>query len=122
MCHTVAQIRRQERPMCLAEVIVRPLTMRLLDPWAFHRPHRLTVAVTPAAATPLACKVVAGMQRLFISIGGCRLCLIAVLGGGGTTNSERKVLSSTCTTRHDLWRQIKCSNQRAPPTRESKAV
>ena len=40
MCHTVAQIRRQERPMCLAEVIVRPLTMRLLDPWHFRRPHR----------------------------------------------------------------------------------
>lgn len=41
MCHTVAQIRRQELPMCLAEVIVRPLTMRLLDPWPLHRTHRL---------------------------------------------------------------------------------
>ena len=27
--------------MCLAEVIVRPLTMRLLDPWPLHRTHRL---------------------------------------------------------------------------------
>ena len=65
--------------MCLAEVIVRPLTMRLLDPWHFRRPHRLwrlRLQLQPR----LACKVVAGMQRLFL--GGCRLCLAAVLGGG----------------------------------------
>ena len=95
MCHTVAQIRRQEPPMCLAEVIVRPLTMRLLDPWHFRRPHRFCGGYALQLQPRLACKVVAGMQRLLSRrMQALSCCSFGIWGGGGTTTTTSLIINN----------------------------